>query len=506
MTLQDAYLLAPEIAIAGLALIVILLDLVFKDKRIIFAVAILGLFVPLSLTWMLLGDVQACQNSAPDGFLVDSCSGGHLTAIFGTLAVDQFALFFKTLVLAIVFIVFLGSIDYIKRIHSLQGEFYTLILLSTLGAMLLPATTELVSIYISLELIALPLVALATFLRDSRSSEAGMKFLVLGAISSALLLYGMALVLAYTGSTDLKVIASATSESKFGSDTYALFLGVVLILAGFGFKVGFVPFQMWIPDVYEGAPTPVTAYLSVASKAAGFAIMIRVFLLVFGQYDLGWETLFIVLSTLSMFVGNFVAITQNNIKRMLAYSTIAQAGYMLIGVTVLTDPVFNNQILGASSILFYLAGYAITNLAAFFAIIIITDNTGSEEIDSLTGMGKRAPIISAILAISMLSLIGIPPTVGFMGKLYLFNAAIQTGLVWIVVIGVLNSVLSAYYYVRVIRKLYSPSSDSLEKIRSSLPVRLAVGLAGLGVVGFGILPGPVIHAAKVSVKAVLVGL
>ena len=262
-----------------------------------------------------------------------------------------------------------------------------------------------------------------------------MKFLILSAISSAVLLYGMTLVLAFTGSTELSVIAAAVAEDGVPFGSYALFLGIVLIVAGFGFKISMVPFQMWVPDVYEGAPTPVTAYLSVASKAAGFAVILRVFYIAFGELDVDWGVLFAVLSVLSMVVGNLVAIAQNNIKRMLAYSTVAQAGYILIGVAAIAARTTDQETLGPSSVLFYLVAYAATNLAAFFAIIAITNKTGSDDIDSFAGMGRRAPVIAAILTFAMLSLIGIPPTAGFMGKLYIFSAAIRSDLVWLAVAG-----------------------------------------------------------------------
>ncbi|MCZ6614816.1 MAG: NADH-quinone oxidoreductase subunit N [Chloroflexi bacterium] len=505
MTIQDLYLLSPEVALVALALAIVLLDLVITEKRILAVVVALGLLVPAALAVVLWGDVQACENGTLGGDLADSCIDGRLSAIFGTLAVDRFALFFKFLVLAIVFVLILGSADYVRRFHQFQGEFYALVLFSASGMMLLPATTELISIYISLELTVLPLVALSTFVRDARSSEAGMKFLILSAISSAMLLYGMTLVLAFTGSTELSVIATAVTEDGVPFGSYALFLGIVLIVAGFGFKISMVPFQMWAPDVYEGAPTPVTAYLSVASKAVGFAVILRVFYIAFGELDVDWGVLFAVLSVLSMVVGNLVAIAQNNIKRMLAYSTVAQAGYILIGVAAIAARVPDQETLGPSSVLFYLVAYAATNLAAFFAIIVITNKTGSDDIDSFAGMGRRAPVVAAILAFAMLSLIGIPPTAGFMGKLYIFSAAIRSDLVWLAVAGVVNSALSAYYYLRVIRTMYLMPAESEERAPSSAPMRLALGLTGLGILVVGLVPGPLIEIAESSAAVLLPG-
>ena len=503
MTVQDLYLLSPEAALAGLALVIVLLDLIITEKRVLAVVAALGLLVPVALAVVLWGDVQACENGTLSGDLADSCVDGRLSAVFGTLAVDRFALFFKFLVLAIVFVLVLGSVDYVRRFKMFQGEFYALVIFSASGMMLLAATTELVTIYISLELTALPLVALSAFLRDSRSGEAGMKFLILSAISSAVLLYGMTLVLAFTGSTELSVIAEAATEGSVPFGSYALFLGIVLIVAGFGFKISMVPFQMWVPDVYEGAPTPVTAYLSVASKAAGFAVILRVFYVAFGELDVDWGTLFAVLSLLSMVVGNLVAIAQNNIKRMLAYSTVAQGGYILIGLAAIAARAPDQETLGPGGVLFYLAAYAATNLAAFFAIIVITNKTGSDDIDAFAGMGRRAPVVAAILGFAMLSLIGIPPTAGFMGKLYIFNAAIRSDLVWLAVAGVVNSVVSAYYYLRVIRTMYLMPGESEERASSSVAMRLALGLTGLGILVVGVVPGPLIEFAESSAAVLL---
>ena len=487
MTAHDLYLLTPELALAGVAGIVVLVDLLVSRKGVVAVVALLGLLVPLALTIILWGDVQSEQ------------------AVFGTLVVDKFALFFKLLVLAIVAMLILGSADYVERFQRFQGEFYALVLFSAAGMMLLAATTELISIYISLELTALPLAALAAFLRDERSSEAGIKFLLISAMSSALLLYGMVLVYGLTGSTHLTEIARAVTDGSLPFGSYAMLAGVTLMMVGFGFKISMVPFQMWVPDVYEGAPTPITAYLSVASKAAGFAVMLRVFYIAFGSVSVDWGTLFAVLSALSMTVGNLVAIAQSNIKRMLAYSTIAQAGYILVGLAAVAArvPGEDSVALGPSGVLFYLSAYAATNLAAFFAVIVITNKVGSDQIDGFAGMARRAPVISAVLAFAMLSLIGIPPTAGFMGKLYLFNAAVQSNLVWLALVGVINSVVSAYYYLRVVRTIYVNPAESEEGVPSSAPVRLALAVTGLGILAIGIMPGPLLEISETAIRTLL---
>ena len=320
MTTHDLYLLSPELSMVGLATVLLLLDLVMARKSLILGLGVVGLIVPLGFTvalWFTVGDDAAAENTG---------------VLASTLVVDKFALFFKFLFIGAAAVVGLISIDYVQRFERFRTEFFALALYSATGMMLMAATVELITLYISLELSSLPLVALAAFLRDGRSSEGAMKFLVLGGISSAILLYGMVYVFGFTGTTYLDEVAarigdlSANSDQPFGS--YALLLGITLIIAGFGFKITAVPFQMWAPDVYEGSPTPVTAFLSVASKAAGFAIILRVFYVAFPVESLSieWSAVFAALAALSMTVGNLVAIAQSNIKRLLAYSTIAHGG------------------------------------------------------------------------------------------------------------------------------------------------------------------------------------
>ncbi|MBI4234403.1 MAG: NADH-quinone oxidoreductase subunit N [Chloroflexi bacterium] len=494
MTLHDVYLLAPELSLAALGALVVLLDLVLERKGILAAVSVVGLAVPLGFSLALWGAVSAEPS-------------GQLTGIFGTLAVDKFALFFKFLFLACAALVIMASADYAAKFRHFQGEYYALILFSAVGMMLLAAATELISLYIALELTALPLAALAAFLRDSRSTEAGIKFLLLSALSSAVLLYGMALTFGFTGSTRLdqigQVLASGGLDAGLPFGSYALLLGITMMVAGFGFKIASVPFQMWVPDVYEGAPTPITAYLSVASKAAGFAALLRVFYVALGSLDVDWGLLFAGLSVASMTVGNLVAIAQSNIKRMLAYSTIAHAGYMLVGLAAVASRAPGGETLGPGGLLFYLGAYTLTNLAAFFAVIAISNRIGSEAIDSFAGMGRRAPWVALALAFSMVSLIGVPPTAGFMAKLFIFSAAVNSNLAWLAIVGVINSVVSAYYYLRVIRVMYLAPAPSEEGVPTSGALRAALAITGAGVVFFGILPLPLLRLAQVAVRAIL---
>ena len=496
MTLHDLYLLSPELSVAGLAALLLLLDLFTARKGALAALAAVGLAVPLAFSialWFELGDAGTVENA---GILAD------------TLVVDRFALFFKFLFLGVAAAVLLGSFDYARRFERFKTEFYALLLFSVSGMMLLASSAELITLYISLELTALPVAALAAFNRDGRSAEAGMKFLILSGISSAVLLYGMALVYGFTGSTMLDDIATVLGRiglaegEPFGS--YALLLGIVLIVAGFGFKITAVPFQMWAPDVYEGSPTPVTAFLSVASKAAGFAVVLRVFYVAFPMdvMSVEWSAVFAVLAALSMTVGNFAAIAQGNIKRMLAYSTVAHAGYLMIGLAAAASRAPEGQDpLGPSGLLFYLAGYAAMNLAAFSAVIAISDRIGSDRIDDYAGMSRRAPWLAGVLAFAMVSLTGVPPTVGFMVKVYMFGAAVNHDLAWLAGVGVLNSVVSAYYYVRVIKVMYLSPPATDERVESGLPLRLSILAATAAVLFFGVYPAPLLDFARSAAEA-----
>ena len=498
MTLHDLFLLSPELSMAGLAMFLVLLDLVMPRKSVLPALAVVGLGVPLGFSIALWFDLNSDDVASMQG-------------IFGTLSVDKFSLFFNFLFVGVAALVVLASTEYVKRLQGFQAEYYALILFSTTGMMLLASTVELITIYIALELTALPVAILAAFLRDGRSAESGMKFLILSAISSAVLLYGMVMVYGFTGSTMLQDIADQLSRTSLSSDTpfgsYALLFGVVLMIAGFGFKIASVPFQMWAPDVYEGSPTPVTAFLSVASKAAGFAVILRVFYIAFSQeiISLDWSATFAVLSVLSMTVGNLVAIRQDNIKRMLAYSTVAHAGYLMVGLAAIAARASEAEAnVGPSGVLFYLGGYAATNLAAFTTIIAISTRINSDMIDDFAGMARRAPYLAAVLAFAMVSLIGLPPAVGFITKIYLFGAAVDANLEWLAVAAVVNSVISAYYYLRVVKVMYLSPPPTEEPVSSGLPMRLAVMSTFAGVAFFGIYPTPLLNLARTAAEVLII--
>jgi len=482
---RDLFLLSPELGMTAVAVAVVLLDLVVKRKRLIVVIALLGLLIPLVASVNLWDVVN--RQGAEVGFN-------------GSLVVDEFALFFKFLIVGVLGLLLLAGTEYVERFNPHQSEFVGLVLLSGAGLMLLPAAADLITIYVALELASLPVVALAAFLKSQNSStEAAVKYLLLSAVSSAVLLYGFAFIYGATGTVRLfpgegmePSIAQALSaggDGPFGGA--AVMAGAVLATAGFGFKLSMVPFQMWTPDVYEGAPTPVAAFLAVASKAAAFAVVLRLFYTALGPASADWSLMFAGLAVATMTVGNVVAIAQSNVKRLLGYSTIAQAGYMLIGVASVAarTPGTADDALGVSSVVFYLGGYAAMNLAAFFAVIAITNRTGDDTIDGLAGMSKRAPLLAGVLAFAVLSLIGLPPTVGFMGKLFLFNAAVSADLWWLALIGVLNSVVSAYYYLNIVRTMFLRPAEDDTRIGVAIPAQVALAVTSVGVLVLGLWPG-----------------
>ena len=480
-------LFTPEIILAGFAVLVILLDLFVERKGWLAAVSILGILVAIGFSVSLWGEPAGSQ-----------------TAFNNMLAVDNFAVFFKVLFLGIAALVILASTDYVSKFKRYQGEFYALILLSCLGMMLMASTIELISLFLSLELVNLSLYCLVGFLKDNKSTESSLKYLLLSSVASAVLLFGMALVFGFTGQTQLAEIAKTIqnmSPSDLGANP-ALLLGIILMLAGFGFKIAMVPLHMWVPDVYEGAPTPVTAYLSVGSKAAGFAIILRVFTSAFSLpnfLSLDWGMVFAVLAAITMTVGNIVAIQQNNIKRMLGYSSIAQAGYIMVGLATI-GLASVSATTGQSGVMFFLVSYSLTNLVAFIAIITITNKVNSDQIDDFAGIGKRSPVLALALTLSMISLIGMPPAAGFMAKFYIFSSAVQHNLLWLVIIAILNSVISAYYYLRVVKVMWLGQPAAADPVKSSGALNVALTLSCLGVLFFGIVPGVGIHLAELASK------
>ena len=409
----------------------------------------------------------------------------------GLFALDHFAVFFKLLFLGLAFMVILASTDYVKRMERFHGEFHALILTATLGAMLTAAATDIISILLSVELTAISFYALVGFLKEGKAGESSLKYILLGAVNSAVLLYGLAMVFGFTGSTHLSDIAQAVGNIPGGfSGSAGLIFGLVLIVAGFGFKIAAVPFHMWAPDVYEGAPTPITLLLSTASKIAGFSVLLRFLVTAFIQpthISQDWGVILAVISALTMTAGNLLAIQQKNIKRLLAYSSIAQSGYMLVSVAALGMTAASNLAL-QSSLLYFIAAFALAEIAVFTAVIIVSRKLNSDLIANYAGLAKRSPLLAIGITVGLLSLMGLPPLAGFMGKFYTFSQATQHGLIWLVIIAVVNSVISAYYYLKIIKTIWMDEPAAEEAVTSSIAPKLALAVACIGILLLGIAP------------------
>ena len=487
--LSDVNLLGPELVLMVVGGFLLIADLFLKDRRILVAVTVAAL----------LGSIVYSTALLSEGFVGSD-------AFNGILVFDHFALFFQILLIGAALVAVLVSQPTLARLPSRRGEYLALILFSTAGLQLLAGTRDLIGIFIALELTSISQYILVGFHKDRWGSEAGLKYLLTGAIASAVLLYGMAILLGLTGSTNLLEISRFIAQEGAGREE-ALVLAAVFLIGGFGFKAAVAPFHMWAPDAYTGAPTPIAAYLSVASKAAAFAILIRVFFEALGDDLLAehWKTIFAVLATLSMFVGNVFALRQNNIKRMLAYSSVAQAGTLLIGLAAISAD--RTELLGASGILFYLAGYTVTNLTAFIVIIIIANQRGTYDIRQYAGLGRRSPWLSGLLAFALISLIGLPPTALFFGKIYLFETAIQSGLGWLAIVGTVNTVISAAYYLRPVKAMFIDAAET-EDDDTPMPtpsrgVLTTLGLASVGILIIGLVPSLLIDVAEQAVSAIL---
>ena len=394
-------------------------------------------------------------------------------------------------------LVLLESIDYLKRRGMESGEFYILVLFAAAGMVIMAGANDLIVVFLGLETMSLALYVLAGFFRtEIQAGEASMKYFLLGAFASGFFLYGIALIYGATASTNLDKIGAAVKAGA-GRDPLLL-IGFALLLVGFGFKISAVPFHMWTADVYEGAPTSVTAFIATGSKAAAFAALLRLLLESLRPLQGEWTWLFWVLAVLSMTLGNVVAIAQQNLKRMLAYSSIAHVGYMLVGIVA-------GGGLGGGSVLFYLLVYTFTTAGAF-GIILLLERSGEEAVGvgDTAGLATRHPLAALALALFLLSLVGIPPTAGFVGKFYLFGAAVRSGYVWLAVIGVLNSAAAAYYYLRIIVNMYMREPEGTPAvIMPSFAGALAVAVALWGVIQLGIFPAPLFDLAQSAVLPLL---
>ena len=482
-SLTDFYYLLPEIVLTVGALILLLADLIVpRDKQSV-------------LAWVALAVLAAT------GAALVPVADAHVQISHGLIAVDRFALFLKVIFLGSAALTVLMSVRYLDVEGTRAGEYYFLILCATLGMMFMAGGTDLITLFVGLETMAIAFYILAGFLKPSRrSNEAAVKYFLLGAFSLGILLYGMSILYGLSGTTNLRSIATALS----GQDKDPrLVLAVILVVAGMGFKIAAVPFHMWAPDVYEGAPTPITGFLSVGSKAASFAMLLRIFVeslpgmrvtaaLGSAGPAIGWSTLFYILAVVSMTVGNFAALTQSNIKRMLAYSSIAHAGYLLMGVVAGTTR-------GYTAMLIYLFVYAFMQLGAFGVLSMLrrSDSIG-DELKDLNGLYFRNPFAAIAMLLFMLSLGGVPPMAGFMGKFWLFGAAIESGYVWLAVIGVLNSAVSLYYYIRIVVFMWLKNEPSGSMPSSSPSYALVLGVAVAATILLGVYPQPLFQFAQAS--------
>jgi len=478
------------------AFFIITLDLSWKNERrsatvlpwVAFAGAIATLLATVYV-WIYtggeplpIGEVEAISMMAP----------------IPMMAADPMALFFTLLAALIVALVSLSALDYINIHTPFRGEFYALTLLAGLSLMLLSGSTNLVMIYLSLEFLSISSYILTGFLRrDARSIEAAMKYFLYGALASGVMLYGFSLFYGMTGSVDLATIATSLSASP--PNAVVVVFAILLMLVGFGFKIALVPFHQWSPDAYEGAPTPVTAFLSVGPKAAGFAVLVRVLVVALPAYNISWTAILALIAIITMTLGNLVALWQKDMKRMLAYSSIAQAGYILIGLAAWTA---NPGGLGSSvsAMMFFLFAYVFTNLGAFAVAIAVENKTGSSKIADYAGLIRRSPFMAVALLVFFLSLVGIPPTGGFMGKLFVFGAAVDQRLYVLAAIGILNSVISVYYYFGVARLSFFDQSEDESPIKPGWAMGSVITVALVMTLVLALYAQPFINLAVDSTK------
>ncbi len=472
-------LLIPEYILGGLAILIIAIDLmlpkVHKGALPYITAGGLALAFFVSLAYV----------NKDDNFA-------------GLIYVDDYTTFFRCFFIATTFAIVLASGQFVQQHLRHPGEYYGLLVLSTIGAIYMAAAKELLTAYISLELLSFSLYVLVSYAkRDPRSNEAGMKYMLLGAFASALLLYGISFIYGTAGSTSYTEIASAFEDGTSGF-TLATMIGLTLIIAGLGFKVAAVPFHMWTPDAYEGAPLPITAYLSATSKAAGFALLLRLFSSALLPVIDDWQFMIAGISAITMMLGNLVALQQHNVKRLLAYSSIGQVGYMLMGITALSPAV-------SSALLLHMTGYVITNVAAFTAIIAYHNATGAEQVRDFRGAAERSPLLAAVLAVALFSLAGMPLFAGFLTKFILFQSVASNGYYWLAALAVVASLISLYYYLYLIREMYV--SEPLERTRLSVPLvmRASVVVLTIGVFFVGLYPAPLFEVTDRVARSLFAG-
>ncbi|MCL5029100.1 MAG: NADH-quinone oxidoreductase subunit N [Bacteroidetes bacterium] len=488
---NSLYLIKPELVISAVIVLLVLVDLIMmKNKKLLPYLSVAGLLVAAYFI---------IEHFETNTFAFSTGSSA------GMMIVDPFGNFFKLLIVfaSILVVLFSVASTEIKNSFDRHGEYYALIFGMILGMMFMVSASDLIVIYISLELVSFSSYILAGFTKRSiRNSEASLKYVIYGGISSGIMLFGISIIYGITGSTNLYEINSLIQAPQVQSLTFLL--AGILIFVGIGYKISAAPFHFWTPDVYEGAPIPITAYLSIASKAAGFALLIRFIKVTFIQSIdpegfwhllaiIDWKTFIIIISILTMTLGNFAALWQSNMKRLLAYSSIAHAGYLLLGLAVMSNE-------GITAILIYFIVYAFMNLGAFFVVMLIANKIGSEELDDYKGLGYSTPFLGVSLAIFLVSLTGLPPTAGFIGKLYIFIALIDAKMIVVAVIALLNSVVSLYYYIKVLKHMFL---DKAEKEIPAFTTSYSSAILLVAIVApiliFGIYFTPIVDLAKNSI-------
>ncbi len=486
MTITDLISLSPELILLVAGTAVLAVDLIMgreRSRRLVPLLALAGLLIALVAVFLIRG------SDAP---------------VATMLTMDNFARFFKVIALAGMAMVVLATMGYIEKRTRYSGEFYAFLLAAALAMTVAVSANNLVLIYLGLEFLSITSYILAGFLRaDRRSNEAAMKYFLYGSTASAIMLYGFSLLYGIAGTTDLAGIGRALAIQGPNSLRVLTFPAIVLMLAGLGFKASLVPFHQWAPDTYDGAPTPVAAFLSTASKATGFAILVRLLLTALpmqpAQGD--WVAILSAVSMVTMTLGNLIAIRQTNIKRLLAYSSIAQAGYILIGLVAiyLTS---GTSVNGVNGLMLYLFAYLFTNVGAFVAVLAVEEYTGSIEIKDYAGMIRRSPWLATVLVIFFLSLAGIPPTGGFLGKFFVFGAAVQVQLLVLAVVGAINSAISAWYYLNVVRVMFMTSGNDESPIRITPPVQAVLAITVIATLLIGLYPQPFINWATWATQTV----
>jgi len=465
----------PEILILVLAILILVIEPFWKEEK------------RRNVGWLTAGGLLAAMIVS----LLFAQPGEPATTLGGMVRFDWLGFFFKMLFMFAGAATALLFMDNEKIGH--RGEAYILLLASLLGMNLMAASADLVMLYLAIETTSIPLYVLSGFmLADNKSTESGFKYLLFGALASTIMLYGFSLVFGFTGTTNLYQLADML---KAGNLPLTTALGVLaLILVGLGFKVSLVPFHFWAPDVYEGAPTPVSGFLSTASKAAGFAVLIRLFFVAFPDFAESWTLVLAVLSAITMTVGNLLTLQQTNIKRLLAYSSIAHAGYTLIGVVAFSKVHPEWSQLGAASVVFYLAAYIATNLLAFGIVMAFSRVTGLEDIKDYAGLSRRSPLLGLMMLAAFLSLAGMPPFGGFVAQAFVFAAGVQAGYVWLVIVGIINSIIGVYYYLNVLKFVYlyrMPNQDEEKHpVPLTRPYTIALVVLVLGVILIGTLFAP----------------